>query len=173
MDADTEGSEEDDDDTDEEADASTWHRKFKGKDKVKMSKPKPKMAEHTIAELEAMLPQFSGEAYGIMDEMNPEADREIESLKLSDRPDMARYIELVLDRASRQADVLQEMDPVPSQAISEIDKRGRMLYFLFRQTEHQMEAAEDVEQETPSLAGSENIGDDGDVNMCERDETGE
>ena len=42
-----------------------------------------------------MLPQFSGEAYGIMDKMNPEADPEIEALKLSDMPDMIQYIELV------------------------------------------------------------------------------
>lgn len=61
-----------------------------------------------------MLPQFSGEAYGIMDKMNPEADPEIEALKLSDMPDMIQYIELVLDWASRQADALQEMDPIPS-----------------------------------------------------------
>lgn len=127
----------------------------------------------TIAELEANLPQFSGKAYGIMDEMNPVLDLEIEALKRSDTPNMARYIELILDRASRQADVLEEMDPVPSEAISELDERGKVLYFLFQQFERQREAAEDVEQENPSVAGSENVGDDGDVNMGVADETSE
>ena len=80
-----------------------------------MPSPEPiPMYVHTIVELQAMLPQFSGEAYGIMDKMNPEADPEIEALKLSDMPDMIQYIELVLDWASRQADALQEMDPIPS-----------------------------------------------------------
>ena len=86
---------------------------------------------------------------------------------------MARYIELALDRASRQDDILQEMDPVPSRAISELEKRGRMLYFLFIQIENELMATEDVERETPSLMGSENVGDDGDVNMGVADETSE
>ena len=191
-----------DEETDEEQ-VGTWRRKVKGKGKAKMRELKPKKQAapcdcrgkgvdtgdsmlgvktgpskspiplHTIAELEALLPQFSGEAYGIINKMNPDVDPKIEALKISDMPDMARYIELVLDRASRQDDILQKMDPVPSWAISKLEKRGQMLYFLFKQIENELMATKDIERETPSLMGSENVGDDGDVNMGVADETSE
>ena len=98
-----------DEETDEEQ-VGTWHRKVKGKGKAKMRELKlkkqaaPRVCRgkgvdagdsmlgvetgpskssiplYTIVELEALLPQFSGEAYGIIDEMNPGVDAEIEAL---------------------------------------------------------------------------------------------
>ena len=98
-----------DEETDEEQ-VGTWHRKVKGKGKAKMRELKlkkqaaPRVCRgkgvdagdsmlgvetgpskssiplYTIVELEALLPQFSGEAYGIIDEMNPGVDAKIEAL---------------------------------------------------------------------------------------------
>ena len=122
----------------------------------------------TIAELEAILPQFFGDAHGIIDEIDPEDEAEVEVLKFSSRPDMARYVELEFYRAKLQFEALLRMDGDKSDAQQEARNRGKALHSLLKRYQDQAagdSAGDDAIQENPSVIVSENFDYDGDVNM--------
>lgn len=89
------------------------------------------LTAQTIAELEANLPQFSAEAYGIEYEMDDEVVAELEELKSSERPSLSRYVELELHWASVQEESTREEYSDQSPARLELNKRGRALRSLF------------------------------------------
>lgn len=121
----------------------------------------------TVAELEAMLPQFSEEAFGIMDEMDPDEDAEVEALKLSQWPNLVRYIELELYRTGLELNALKRLDRDDfDEGIEAIGERSQALREQLRRLNA---AGENAQQETPSVS----VHDDGDVEMRLGDDAGE
>ena len=120
-----------------------------------------------VAELEAMLPQFSEEAFGIMDEMDPDEDAEVEALKLSQWPNLVRYIELELYRTGLELNALKRLDRDDfDEGIEAIGERSQALREQLRRLNA---AGENAQQETPSVS----VHDDGDVEMRLGDDAGE
>ena len=124
---------------------------------------------HMVAELEAILPQFFGEAFSITDEMDPNKNTELEALKFSDMPDLVWYITLELRQTDLQYNALKELyqgegddgiDKLCEPSVALWDMYSRLLEF---------HAGTDAEQENPSVS----VTDDGDFDMGVADDAGE
>jgi hypothetical protein len=77
----------------------------------------------TVLELEDRIPQFDGDAYGIMDEMDPEFDEEISALRTADSPDMQKYVQLELERANLQHFAIERKGLGNSEAMNALEAR--------------------------------------------------
>ena len=128
----------------------------------------------SIAELERVVPQFVGEDYGIMDELDEEEDAELAVLKVSHRPDMTHYIDLELSRSNLQFKALTRTQTGESDARDQLGKWASALMGLLAAYRNQTQASANyAEQENPSLTVSESVDNDDDVSMPVADEAGE
>jgi hypothetical protein len=128
----------------------------------------------TLAGIEAILPQFVAAQYGIIDEMDPDFDEELEQLNMSAQPDYVRYFTLELDRVTTQYGALRAANldyALDALAYDELNARAKAIQILVpkytgRPIEEDITFLQDPEVPLVSVSVPQIDDGDGDVDMA-------